>query len=130
MKDVLKKHYRTFRRFSTVGAINTAIDFAVFFILYKWFGVPVLIAHILAFFTAVVNSFVLNALWTFKNLKRDQLLKQIASFLIISLIGLVLSSLAIFIASFYMYGALAKVLAVFVSLTWNYVGCKFVVFKD
>ncbi len=130
MKEIVKRHYKTFRRFSAVGAINTVIDFAVFFFLYNWFGVPILVAHVLAFFTAMANSFIMNALWTFKKLKREQLVEQVSSFFILSLMGLVLSSLAIYIASFYMHGVLAKVLAVFVSFAWNYVGCKFVVFKD
>ena len=143
MLDVLKSHYKNHQKqlskFTIVGLVNTVIDFALFSVFYNFFGVYYTIAHICAFFVAWVNSFIFNALWTFKNLKRDQLVKQVLSFFIVGIIGLVLSTLTIqFVGSgvsLYLenqdvaiYGA--KILAMFVSFAWNYLGSALFVFKD
>ncbi len=130
MLAVLKSHYKSFSRFSFVGLINTIIDFVAFFVFYNLFGVWFLVAHLLAFMIALANSFLFNALWTFKNLKREQLLKQVSKFVLIGLIGLVFSTIVIFFAQQYMWIYFAKVLAMFVSLIWNYVGSWIFVFKD
>lgn len=130
MRDILKSHYKSFSKFTLVGVINTVIDFSIFFILHDLFGVMFVIAHVSAFFVALANSFYFNAIWTFKNLKRDQLVKQISAFVIIGVMGLVLSTLTIYAANHFMWVYYAKILAMAVSLIWNYVGSWIFVFKD
>ncbi len=130
MRDILKSHYKSFSKFTVVGAINTVIDFGIFFILHDIFAVMFVVAHISAFFVALANSFYFNAIWTFKNLKKDQLIRQITSFVIIGLIGLLLSTLTIYFANQFMWVYFAKVLAMGVSFVWNYVGSWLFVFKD
>lgn len=130
MREVIKSHYKSFRRFSFVGTLNTVIDFGAFFIFYNLFGFWFVVAHVLAFLIALANSFFLNAVWTFKNLKRDQLMRQIAKFVVIGFIGLVLSTIVLFVAQYYMWTYFAKFLAMFVSFTWNYVGSWIFVFRD
>ncbi len=130
MRDILKSHYKSFSKFTVVGAINTVIDFGVFFILHDVFAVMFVVAHILAFFVALANSFYFNAIWTFKNLKKDQLIRQISSFVLIGLIGLLLSTLTIYVANQFMWVYWAKILAMGVSFVWNYVGSWLFVFKD
>lgn len=130
MRDILKSHYKSFSKFTVVGVVNTVIDFAVFFILHDLFGVMFVIAHISAFFVALANSFYFNAIWTFKNLKKDQLVRQVSYFVLIGVIGLLLSTLTIFIANHFMWVYFAKILAMGVSLVWNYIGSWLFVFKD
>lgn len=130
MLDLLKSHYKSLSKFTIVGVVNTLIDFSVFYVLHDIFGAYFIFAHIAAFFVALVNSFIFNALWTFKNLKRDQLLKQVFSFVIIGLIGLGLSTVSIYVASMYISIYPAKILAMLVSFVWNYVGSWLFVFKD
>ncbi|MGH1404491.1 MAG: GtrA family protein [Alphaproteobacteria bacterium] len=130
MRDIVRSHYKSFSKFSVVGALNTIIDFSIFFVLNDIVGIGFVGAHICAFFVALANSFIINALWTFKNLKRDQLIKQISSFVVIGLIGLILSTLTIYIVGSYTNVYLAKILAMFVSFSWNYVGSWLFVFKD
>ena len=65
-KSITKK----FLRFSLVGISNTAIDWFVFFILinvFPFFGAREVLAKAFSFLVAVVNSFVLNSLWTFRD---------------------------------------------------------------
>lgn len=130
MLALLKSHYKSFSRFSFVGILNTVLDFAAFFVFYNLFGLWFVAAHLMAFAIALANSFIFNALWTFKNLKRDQLIKQVSVFVIIGVIGLVFSTIVIFIAQQFMWVYYAKILAMAVSLIWNYVGSWLFVFKD
>ena len=130
MIDILKSHYKSFSKFTVVGGINTVIDFSAFYLLFEVFGIGFVIAHIGAFSVAVINSFVFNAIWTFKNLKRGQLFKQVAMFLVIAVFGLGLSTLTIYLCAPYMNIYLAKIAAMAVSLVWNYVGSWLFVFRS
>lgn len=129
MLDHIANHYKRFRRFSFVGLVNTGIDFAIFSLLFYAYGTPYVVAHVLAFFVALANSFLMNALWTFKNLKREQLVRQIGAFVLVGAGGLVLSTITIYILAGYMPVLLAKIGAMGVSLIWNYVGSWIFVFR-
>ncbi|MGH1455161.1 MAG: GtrA family protein [Alphaproteobacteria bacterium] len=131
MIDIFKSHYKNLSKFTVVGAVNTVIDFSVFYFLYNIFGVYYVLAHIGAFFVALINSFYFNAIWTFKNLKKDELFKQVFVFLIIGLIGLGLSSLTIYTLGEWFFNNMyaAKIFAMFVSFVWNYIGSWVFVFK-
>ncbi len=139
MLNIIKSHYKRFSRFTLVGILNTAIDFTVFSILLYWLGVYYLIAHFLAFLVANANSFIFNALWTFKNLKKDQLARQIVRFFTISLMGLALSTIVLKITSDWFITNLpqvtypyicGKVIATVVSMIWNYCGSWLFVFNE
>jgi len=129
MLEIIRNHYKQFRKFSTVGLVNTVIDFGVFFVFNDVFGVGFIIAHILAFFAALGNSFFLNAIWTFQSLKRDQLRRQMTVFALVGFVGLVLSTITIYAVQFYAHLYIAKLCAMFVSMLWNYIGSYLFVFK-
>ncbi len=131
MIDIFKSHYKNLSKFTVVGVVNTVIDFSVFYLLYNVFGVYYVLAHVGAFFIALANSFYFNAIWTFKNLKKDQLFRQIFLFVLIGVIGLALSSLTIYVVGEWFLSNMyaAKVVAMFVSFAWNYAGSWFFVFK-
>ncbi len=129
MINILKSHYKNFSKFAVVGASNTVIDLTVFYILYQHFEIYFVFAHISAFLVAVINSFVFNALWTFKSLKRGQILRQVISFILVAVVGLCVSSIAIYIASFYVHIYIAKIFAIMAAMSWNYMGSWLFVFK-
>ncbi len=129
MLDIFKSHYKNFSKFAIVGASNTVIDLIIFYILYEQFEIYFVIAHVCAFIVAVTNSFIFNALWTFKSLKRGQIYKQILSFILVAMVGLGVSSIAIYFASFYVHIYLAKIFAIMVTMLWNYYGSWLFVFK-
>ncbi len=130
MRDIVKSHYKNFSKFTVVGIVNTIIDFSVFYILHDLFDITFIYAHISAFFVALINSFYFNAIWTFKNLKLNQLVKQITLFIAVGFSGLILSTITIYLASQFMWVYFAKILAMGVSLIWNYAGSWTFVFKD
>lgn len=129
MLDILKSHYKSLSKFGVVGLANTAIDFLVFYFLYKYVGLDFLFAHVIAVSVALINSYTFNAIWTFKNLKRDALIKQASTFFLVGFVGLILSSITLYIFEPHTHILFAKVLAVLTSVVWNYTGSWLFVFK-
>jgi putative flippase GtrA len=69
-------------RFCIVGAANTIIDFALFFLLILG-GVPYLLTQVLSYSVGVVNSYFLNRKWTFQ-VKRKANLSEAFKFIIVN----------------------------------------------
>lgn len=131
MLDHLKSHYKNMGKYGVVGIVNTVVDFAVYTFLIEVFDVYFVFAHIGGFFVAVINSFFLNAIWTFKSLKRDQIVMQIMRFVLIALIGLGLSIITINLAENIIGNVyIAKVMASGVTFLWNYTGASLFVFTN
>lgn len=138
MLDTIKSHYKRFGKFAVVGVLNTVLDFLVFSILLYGLGVYYVLAHILAFAVANTNSFFINSRWTFKAGRREAGFRQFGLFLLISLCGLGLSTVALYasVGIFALYlpnlwlpHVWGKVIASGVSMVWNYVGSWLFVFK-
>lgn len=110
----------TFLRYAAVGASGTLIDFCVLILLVEKFGLPPLAANIPAFLLAVINNYLLNRYWTYRN-KEKAFLKQLAKFFSVSLVGLLLSSLLMYLLlEADIWYVLAKILIIGVVLMWNF----------
>lgn len=136
-------------KFVAVGFLNTAIDFGVLNLLSFLSGVTAGFVvggvNIPGFIVAVSNSYLWNKLWVFKSESekgspaREGLFHDFPIFFAVSAIGLLLNSgMVILITTFvsppFAVGAeawlnVAKVIATVVSLVWNFLGFKFLVFK-
>ncbi len=130
MRELVKSHYKSFGKFTIVGALNTVIDFAIFYILYEVFTLWFVFAHVFAFFVALTNSFIFNSLWTFNNTKPDKLLRQVGSFVAVGLVGLLFSTITLYIAELFVHVYIAKVFAMGASFSWNYAGSSIFVFRS
>lgn len=132
-----------FLRFGIVGGLNTIIDFAVLNLLSYTTGIyqgnGIIPLNMISFSAAVVNSYFLNKQWAFKDIAGGEGGKKFSLFLIISIVGAVINTLAVrFISTNInpMFGLsqelwlnVAKVVATALSFLWNFVGYKVVVFK-
>eukprot|EP01133_Synstelium_polycarpum_P004880 gene4880-5669_t len=116
-------------KFGITGASGLVIDFSL-----TWFFKDVLhfnkfVANGIGFTAAVISNYFINKLWTFKN--KDKIGKQLAAFMLVSLIGLMLNSFFIYLfnnqllLNFYLSKAIAVVLVFF----WNFSANYFFVFK-
>lgn len=136
MQEKLKKHADKLR-FGLVGIANTALDFAILFILVGA-GLDKIPANYISTGISFVFSFFVNKSFTFKS-KSGNVLRQFAIFLAITMVGLwILQPLAITVVSWMLSGTgwedwiilfIAKVIATGVSLVWNYLFYSRLVFK-
>ncbi|MCB9948254.1 MAG: GtrA family protein [Rhodospirillaceae bacterium] len=117
-------------RFAAVGVANTAIDMALFAVLYYLAGWAVLPAHIAGFLVAATNSYLMNKTWTFADDSRGRaaLVKGIG-FLAVAGVGLALSSATIWLVAGLVPVLVAKVLAIVASFLWNYIASHLLVFR-
>jgi len=120
-------------RFATVGCMNTAVDFAVFTLLKSVFNFNYLICQTAAYIAAIINSFILNKMWTFEN--QDSPVGthiQFAMFFTISSIslGISLLGLKILVGHWDMNVYIAKVLVTILTQAVNYLGYRFWVFPE
>ncbi len=117
-------------RFSIVGALNTLVDIAVFMALLKLFAVPLVTANLLAFAVALANSYVMNRLWTFGDSTAPHDLATISRFLSCNVAGALLATAALAILARVGLPVLAaKVLSIAVSMVWNYLTMRHLVFR-
>lgn len=136
-RRVIEKNRQQAQRFIAVGAVNTALDFGILFGL-QAFGVPVVIANIISTSVAFIFSFAANKRYTFQTTGTN-IVREISLFIIVTLIGLwVFQSLIIIVCKDFfarLFGSeevgllFAKIIATAVSMTWNYVMYKTVVFR-
>jgi putative flippase GtrA len=110
-------------RFLVVGCLNVAVTFAVFLLCYRWLplgslfvavtggadgpvalalsrlgvgAIDAAVANVIAYVAGMVNSFVLNKLWTFE--AGGHTARQLQRFVALNLVSLIVSTLVMFVA--------------------------------
>ncbi len=123
---------KQFIRFGIVGVINTSLDFVIYAFLtrlFLFFDEHYLIANLISFSIATVNSYIFNKYWTFKDNSKQHKI-QYTKFYLVSLCGLILTQTILYIlVELGLYDLLAKAIAVGVVLFWNFFVNKFWTFK-
>ena len=79
-----------FLRFAVVGLIGAVVDFGVANLLVYAFRVPLVIAGTISFIAAIISNFVWNRYWTYPDSRSKPLVKQFATFAVVSVTGLVI----------------------------------------
>ena len=129
-------------KFVEVGILNTVIDFGILNLLIWLTGITSGLAiaplNAFSFLCATTNSYFWNKFWTFKK-AGTATGKEFTQFLIISAIGIGINTGIVvagtsLISPFFGMSAGAwanvmKLLATFVSMTWNFLGYKLWVFR-
>ena len=133
-------------KFAIVGVLNTLVDFAVFQTLNLTLG-WVYAAQVLGYTARVVNSYLWNSSWTFRE-QRTRSFREIALFLLVNLASLGVSLGMIWLcrevfgvtnewvaswmpkalAGFLKGDTVAKLIATAVAIVVNYVGNRLFVF--
>jgi len=129
-------------KFAEVGVLNTFIDIGILNLLVWKTGITsggyLAPLNTISFLCAATNSFYWNKFWTFRSGGRTEG-KEFLKFLTISIIGwgintgtVVLGTSFLMPVSIFSPGALVnivKLIATFISMIWNFLGYKFIVFK-
>jgi len=126
-------------KFALVGFLNTAIDFgilnflSVIFSVTKGAGIIPINAVSVSF--AIINSFYWNKDWVFASRKQANFI----TFAAITVIGLSINTAIVYILTTFfrptivdsptLWANFAKALATIVSMVWNFLGYRFIVFR-
>ena len=130
-----------FAKFSLVGVLNTAIDFGILNLLIFATGITqglgIFFIAGISFSCATINSYFWNRDFTFGSSRKAA--QSFPIFAVVTLIGLLINSSLVYLLSTYVFSQfvtsatlapnLAKVVATFVSLVWNFAGYRLIVFK-
>ncbi len=108
-----------FFKFLVVGFTGMIIDFSITFLLKEKLRVHRYIANSTGFTVAASSNYLFNRFWTFHS-TNPRVLQEFSTFFIISLIGLLINNLFLYLfekkARFYV----AKFFAVMVTSLWNF----------
>jgi putative flippase GtrA len=132
-----------FLRFAVVGVLNTGIDFAIFNVLIYVTkiseGAGIIPIKAVAFLSANINSYLLNKKWTFNDSSSGQGAKQFSVYLSVSVIGALINIGTVYLITTFidpmfnlsneLWANVANLLATGLSLVWNFIGYKLIVFK-
>lgn len=129
---LLYEKYKSIIKFGIVGCINTAVDFITFTLLLTTLGMDKLVCQVGGYSMGIINSFVLNKLWTFNDKKeKANTISQFVKFVIINLISLGISLVGLNILSnkLYINVYVSKVIVTLFLQVFNYVVYKVFIFK-
>lgn len=130
-----------FLKFGVVGASGAVIDFGVTALCKGIFGIPDLLSNAIGFTLAATSNYFLNRVWTWKSTSKEVGIEY-AKFFFVSLIGLGLNSLIVFLLKdvsivprfvdttldwdFWV----AKIIATGVVMVWNFVANNYFTFRQ
>ena len=125
----LDKHTKFFTqlaKFVIVGFANTAIDWALYFVLYYYLNLDPLIANIFSFSASTIFSYFASVLWVFDTTSKKTRRRLFTEFVILNLIALGITELLLylFIYQLNLNDMLAKVIATAIVMIFNYVTRK------
>jgi putative flippase GtrA len=118
-------------KFLLVGLMNTGIDIGLYFALTRLLAVFAeanVVAKGISYGAGVLNSYLWNRSWTFKS--RDRSWKTFTPFVLSNLIGLSINAALLWLGLlFSIHEILALLIATSVTLLWNFIISKLVVFN-
>jgi putative flippase GtrA len=109
-------------RFGAVGISGMIVDFGVTSLFKELLKIKKYISNSIGFTLAVCSNFVLNRIWTF-NSTTPEVVMQFSKFLIISVLGLLLNNLTVYIFNDYKFKFnfyISKAIATFLVFFWNF----------
>jgi len=127
----MNNNIKQFIKFGIVGVSGTIIDWAFYFIFNRWFNIYYLISKTLSFILAALNNYIWNRVWTFKS-KEKNVLGEFIKFFIVSLVGLGLNVIIMFIivSKFHLKDIYGLAIATASVMLWNFFANKYWTFKE
>ena len=119
---------KQFLAFCTIGIVNTAVDFIVFFMAIALLSSDTIVANILAWFVAVQLSYVMNSRFTFREDSHQLNFNHLAKFMLSGIVGLIVATASLLFLTQFMDLMLAKLLSIFIGLLFNFTLAKYFVF--
>ena len=113
-------------KFGIVGGTAFVIDFVFLYLFREFLHFPVILANTLSFCISVIYNYIASVKWVFDVNKEKDAKKQFITFIIFSVIGLLLNDLIMWISVDFLsiYYLLAKIIATFIVMIFNFVTRK------
>ncbi|ABP65916.1 GtrA family protein [Caldicellulosiruptor kronotskyensis 2002] len=130
--NLYKKQIVQLVKFSIVGVINTAVDFAVFFLFYSVFRISYSLSQVFGYTSGMINSFIMNKKWTFEDKTTGKvIITKLLKFVITNLVSLGSSIVVLKLSKTYLSNSIliAKILATLCAQMINYLSYKYWVFN-
>ncbi len=122
-----------FNKYIVAGFTAFLVDFSVLLIATEWFGIHYLVSNIFSYMSGLLVAYTLNIRWVFRYRKyKHTTKKEFSIFVLIVLIGLVISETVIFllveqVALPYHYAKIVSVGAIFI---FNFIAKKHFLFTE
>ena len=108
-----------FLKFVIVGFSGLIVDFSITILLKEKLKVQRYISSSAGFILAATSNYMFNRIWTFQS-NNPRIFEEYGTFLIISLIGLFINNLFLYLFEKKLRFYFAKFLAVMVTSVWNF----------
>jgi len=127
----MSKLFKQIIKFIFVGGIAFLIDYSLLYILTEYFSIYYLYSSIISFIASLIFNYILSIKWVF-NVSKKQSLKDFIIFIVLSIIGLLINGLIMYIMVdkiiiHYMFG---KLFSTFIVMIWNFITRKIFIEKQ
>ena len=131
IKEFLRrKLFKQLFRFGIVGGLAFLIDSGVLFVLTEYFNVYYLISSVISFIVSLIFNYILSILWVF-DVKKKQTIKEIGLFVILSVIGLGINQVVMYVGAdiLHIYYMICKIVSTFIVMVYNFITRKIFIEK-
>ncbi len=133
IKRQIKKHKKLIDqilKFGVVGGLAFLIDYGLLYVLTEFVGIHYLISSVISFTVSLIFNYILSIKWVF-DVTKKQTAKEITIFVILSVIGLGINQVVMYVGSdlLHIYYMLTKIVATAIVMVWNFVTRKIFIEK-
>ena len=124
-KFIHSKLFNQIFRFGIVGFTAFLIDAGLLYVLTEFCHIHYLISSIISFTVSLAYNYILSIFWVF-DVKRKQTIKEVAVFGILSIFGLGINQLVMYLGVdlLHIYYMLCKILATGIVMVYNFITRK------
>jgi len=117
-----------FLKFGVVGLTGMVIDFSITFLLKEKLKIHRYIASSTGFVIAATSNYILNRIWTFHSTD-PKIFIEYSTFIVISIIGLGINNLFLYLFEKRLPFYVAKPFAIGVTMIWNFLANNYITFS-
>jgi len=133
MRNLINNHKKIINqilKFGIVGGLAFLIDYGLLFLLTEFASIHYLISSIISFIVSLIFNYILSIKWVF-DVTKKQTYKEVIIFVILSVIGLGINQLVMYIGvdKLTIHYMLVKIISTFIVMVWNFVTRKIFIEK-
>ncbi len=129
-KFIYSKLFKQLFRFGVVGFTAFLIDAGVLYVLTEYLHVYYLVSSVISFIVSLAYNYILSIFWVF-DVKRKQTYKEVLLFAILSVIGLGVNQLVMYLGVdlLNIHYMLCKIIATIIVMVYNFITRKIFIEK-